>query len=56
MKMRRLIFMALILGTLLSFHDTLWPYTLIPLVIAAGFYVIAVRIGEAQKWGTDEDV
>ena len=56
MKMRRLITMSLILGALVSFHDTLWPYALIPLVIVAGFYVIAVRIGEAQKWGTEEDV
>jgi hypothetical protein len=35
---------VLLLGVALSFHDTLWPWTLICLSIAAGMIVIGKRL------------
>jgi hypothetical protein len=55
MKLRRMILMSLILGTILSFHDTLWPYAVISLPIAALFFVVALRTGEYYRWDSESE-
>lgn len=43
----KIVFVILSLGILLSFHDTYWPWALVPLVIAGLVAVVGLRL---EQW------
>jgi hypothetical protein len=40
---------AILLGVVLSFHDTLWPWAVLPLAIAVGMVVVGLMIERNSK-------
>jgi hypothetical protein len=40
---------VLLLGTVMSFHDTLWPWALLPLAIASGMLAVGLMIERNSK-------
>lgn len=41
---RDIVFVILTLGVLLSFHDTYWPWALVPLAVSALVAVVGLRL------------
>jgi hydrogenase/urease accessory protein HupE len=40
---------VILLGTVMSFHDTLWPWSIVPLVIAASMLALGLAIERNSK-------
>lgn len=46
---RNVVFVILILGVILSFHDTYWPWALVPLMLSALVAVIGLRLANRRN-------
>jgi len=46
---RNVVFVILILGVILSFHDTYWPWALVPLALSALVAVIGLRLANRRN-------
>jgi len=46
---RNVVFVILILGAILSFHDTYWPWALVPLMLSALVAVIGLRLANRRN-------
>jgi len=40
---------VILLGAVLSFHDTLWPWAILPLAIAGGMLAVGLMIERNSK-------
>jgi hypothetical protein len=40
---------AILLGVVLSFHNTLWPWAMLPLAIAGGMLAVGLMIERNSK-------
>jgi hydrogenase/urease accessory protein HupE len=40
---------VILLGTVMSFHDTLWPWSIVPLVIAASMLALGLDMERKNK-------
>jgi|AntAceMinimDraft_1070359.scaffolds.fasta_scaffold05817_4 hypothetical protein len=45
----KIVFVIITLGVVLSFHDTYWPWAMVPLVLSALVGAIGLRLGGRGK-------